>query len=122
MKRDSLKQFIKQRQALSQEKAALEARLHQLNQALDVTSSAPAPAAQPAGKRARWIMSPAARAKIAAAQRARWAKVKRSPEATVAAKVAKSPTRKISAAGRASISAAAKARWAKVKAAGKNRL
>jgi hypothetical protein len=66
-------------------------------------------------------MSAVARAKIAAAQKARWAAVK-----TPAAKpVAKSVVKKkstMSAAGRAKISAAAKARWAKVKAAGKKSL
>lgn len=63
-------------------------------------------------------MSKAAKAKIAAAQRARWAKVK--------GKAAEKPPgrkkRTISAAGRAKISAVAKARWAKAKAAGKKSL
>lgn len=53
-------------------------------------------------------MSAAARAKIGAAQKARWAKVK-------GAKPAKKKS-KMSAAGRARIVAAQKARWAKVKA------
>ena len=65
-----------------------------------------------AGKR-KWKMSAAARAKIGAAQRARWAKVKGT---------AVKPKRKMSAAGRAAISAAAKVRWKKAKAAGKTRL
>ena len=59
--------------------------------------------------------SAAARAKISAAQKARWAKTKSTPP------VAKKKS-KMSAAGRARIAAAAKARWAKVKAAGKNKL
>jgi hypothetical protein len=58
-------------------------------------------------------MSAAARAKIGAAQRARWAKVK------AAAVKSKS---KMSAAARAAISAAAKKRWKRTKAAGKTRL
>jgi hypothetical protein len=62
-------------------------------------------------------MGAAGRTKIAAAQKARWAKVK---EAESAAKPIK--RRKMSAAGRAKIAAAAKARWAKVKAAGKTSL
>jgi hypothetical protein len=66
----------------------------------DHTPSAPAPA----GKR---TMSAAARAKIAAAARDRWAKVKGTAP--------KTGKRKLSAAGRAAISAAAKARWAKAK-------
>ncbi|MGD1098422.1 MAG: hypothetical protein ABSB35_41375 [Bryobacteraceae bacterium] len=64
--------------------------------------------------RKRRKMSAAGRARIAAAARARWAKVK-------AARVQK-PRRKFTAAGRARLAALAKARWAKVKAAGKTRL
>ena len=64
-------------------------------------------------------MSAAGRRKIAAAQRARWAKAKGRKSA---AKPVKKAKRKMSAAGRAKISAAAKKRWAKAKAAGKSRL
>jgi len=60
-------------------------------------------------------MSVAGRARIAAAQKARWSKVK-------GGKPAKKAKRKMSAAAKAKISAAAKARWAKAKAAGKKRL
>jgi hypothetical protein len=63
------------------------------------------------GKR---TMSASARARIAAAQRARWAKVKAKPGGA--------PRRKMSAAARAKIAAAAKARWAKAKAAGRKSL
>jgi hypothetical protein len=70
-------------------------------------------------------MSAAGRARVAAAQRARWAKIKamkgngakgKLPTPT---KAPGRPKRKISAAGRARIAAAQKARWAKLKA-GKN--
>jgi len=63
-------------------------------------------------------MSAAGRAAVAAAQKARWAKIKK------AKPTAKSPAkkRKMSAAGRAKISAAAKARWAKAKASGSKTL
>jgi hypothetical protein len=54
-------------------------------------------------------MSPAGKARIAAAQRARWAK----------AKGQANPKRKLSAAGRARIAAAQRARWAKIRAAKK---
>jgi hypothetical protein len=64
-------------------------------------------------------MSRAARAKIAAAQRARWARQKGSKPS---AKPAPRKKWKMSAAARARISAAAKARWVKAKAAGKTRL
>lgn len=68
--------------------------------------------------RRKFKMSAAGRARIAAAQRARWAKIngKKKP-----AKGTKG-RRKMNAAAKAKIAAAARARWAKAKAAGKNRL
>lgn len=63
-------------------------------------------------------MSAAGRLAIAAAQRARWAKMK-STSKPATKKIAK---RTMSAAARAKIAAAAKARWARAKAAGKKRL
>ena len=69
------------------------------------------------GHGGRRKMSAAARAKIGAAQRARWAKHKKST-ATGAVK----PRRKMSAASRAKIAAAARARWAKAKAANRRTL
>ena len=60
--------------------------------------------------RGRRSMSAAARAKIAASQRARWAKVKGQKGVSIA------PKRRISAAGLARIRAAQRARWAKVRA------
>jgi hypothetical protein len=67
------------------------------------------PVTQP-GKRRK--MSAAGRARVAAAQKARWAKVKAGKPA------AKAPAKKnkMSVAARAKISAAQKARWAKVNA------
>ena len=72
------------------------------------------------GKRTgtRGGMSAAARARIAAAQRARWAKVKRNGGS--AAKVVKTPKRRVmSAAARRKIAAAQRARWARVRVAKK---
>jgi hypothetical protein len=57
-------------------------------------------------------MSAAGRKRIAAAQRARWAKVKGTKGAVAGPK----PTRTLSAAARKKIAAAQRARWAKVKA------
>ena len=62
-------------------------------------------------------MSAAGRAKIVAAQKARWAKAKGQK-----VKQSQPKKRKMSAAARAKISAAAKARWQKAKAAGKKTL
>jgi len=64
-------------------------------------------------------MSAAAKARIAAGQRARWAKVKgrdAAPDKIVKKK------RKVDAATRARLAAVARARWAKVKAEGKSAL
>jgi hypothetical protein len=61
-------------------------------------------------------MSVAGRARISAAAKARWAKVKGSKQSTKPAAKTKS---KMSAAAKAKISAADKARWAKIKAAKK---
>ena len=70
-------------------------------------------------KPARKKISAAGIAKIRAAQKARWAKVKASKtEKVLVAKVAPKK-RTMSAAAKAKIAAAAKARWAKIKAAKK---
>jgi hypothetical protein len=64
-------------------------------------------------------MSAAGRAAIAAAARARWAKLRASTPSTSAVK---KPRTHMSTAAKARLSALAKARWKKVKAAGKARL
>ena len=64
-------------------------------------------------------MSRAGRAAIAAAARARWAKLRGTASAAVPTKKRK---RKMSAAGKARLSALAKARWKKARAVGKHTL
>jgi hypothetical protein len=71
----------------------------------------------PPKRSGRRKMSRAARAAIAAAQRARWGKVKGRKE-----EAAPKKRRKMSATSKAKIAAAAKARWAKAKAQGENSL
>jgi hypothetical protein len=66
----------------------------------------------------KWTMSAAARAKIGAAQKARWAK----ENSTNGANSKVKPRRRLSASARAKIAAVARARWAKVKAQGRNAL
>lgn len=67
-------------------------------------------------------MSAAGRRRIAEAQRARWAKLRKPPQPAVRANSATIPSvarpakRKLSPAGRRRIIAAAKARWARVRA------
>jgi hypothetical protein len=75
--------------------------------------SAPKTAAAPVQKTGRRTMSAAVRAKLAAAAKARWARVKGSSEAP--AKVpatARNKKRELTPEGRARIVAALKARWA----------
>ena len=91
----------------------------ELGQILGSEIATPAQTTELPKKRKKYRMSAAGRARIAAAVRARWAKVK---ETTPQAAAAKKPKRKFSAAGRAALSAAIKARWAKAKKAGKSRL
>ena len=75
MRLDSLKKYVTLRTALLAEKTKLESRLSAINRALGSATATKAPAAEkPARKRPKF--SAAARAAIAAAQRARWAKIK----------------------------------------------
>ena len=75
----------------------------------------PAPIEKPKRGPKKGGMSAEGRARIAAAQKARWAKAKVLKTAAPAS-AEKPAKRKMSAAGRARIIAAQKARWAKVKA------
>jgi hypothetical protein len=93
-------------------KHKIESLQNQLSRLLVGTAGAAAP-------RKRRRMSGAGRRKIAAAQRARWAKVKGRKSA---AKPVKKVKRTMSASARKKLAAFARARWAKAKAAGKKRL
>ena len=95
--------------------ADLQEKIAALNQelALILTSGKAIPAPIKAVKQAKRTISPAHIAKIRAAQKRRWAKVKAAQGTVPAAKPAK---RKISPEGIARIKAAQKARWAAIKA------
>lgn len=95
---------------------ALKAEIEKLEHQLENVIVATTPSFVGKVIKARRKMSAAAKAKIAAAARARWAKVRS------AVKAPKKGKRTMSAAARRKIAAAAKARWAKVKAAGKRHL
>ena len=111
----SVKQ-LRQAADLKEEITALERELSQLLGSAAQTAIAKAP-------KKKFKMSAAAKAKISAAAKLRWAKVKGAkPTATPKASPAVKKKGGMSAAGRAKISAAAKARWAKAKAAGKKSL
>jgi hypothetical protein len=91
------------------------------------TSTSSGTAASPGRRGGRRQMSAEGRARIAAAARARWAKIRgqKGGSSSASSGASSGPgkgRRQMSAAARARIAAAAKARWAKAKAAGKNRL
>jgi hypothetical protein len=92
---------------LKKERDRVEQQLSGLNAALAAFAGVYRGTAQPTRKRRK--MSVAARKKIAAAQRARWAKVKEKPKGPKPAK------RTMSASARRKIAAAQRARWAKVR-------
>ncbi len=115
MKHDSIKQFVSLRNSLLQERAEISARLKEIDHALSHGEPAAAPAPAKRAYRKRGI-SAAGRARIAAAQKARWAKIKAGKEPS-SKPGPKKGRRKLSAEARAKIAAAQRARWAKVKAA-----
>ena len=99
--------------------AAIKEKISALEKELVSILGSPAPAAKPvAAPKKKRTMSAAGLARIKAAQKARWAKIKKNVPVKVAAKapapVAKKKF-KMSTAAKAKISAAAKARWAKIK-------
>jgi len=99
----------------------------ELNQILGRASATAPSAVAPVQRRGR-KRSAAVRARMAAAQQARWAKKKqRSTSVTVTSRTPKAPkgkkrARHFSPEALARISAAAKARWAKARASGKRQL
>ena len=103
--------------------ADLKEKISALEQELASILGSEPSAETPKGKTRK--ISAAGRARIAAAQQARWAKIKThvasvpTPEDDEP-KGGKKPKRKFSAAVRAKMAAAAKERWAKAKAAGKS--
>jgi hypothetical protein len=100
-------------------KERIEALEKELGQLLGVSAPAPAPVRAAAAAPKRKKISAAGIARIRAAQRARWAAIKKFAGP---AKPGPKRKRKVTAAGRARLSALARARWAKVKAAGKTSL
>ena len=114
-------QQLRQAANLKEKIVTLEKQLAQLLGATAKVAAAPAP-------KKKGGMSAAGKARIVAAQKARWAKIKAAKGAAPVVKVAApavkatKPAKKkfvMSAAAKAKISAAAKARWAKIKAAKK---
>jgi hypothetical protein len=99
--------------------ATLKERIQSLEKKLGRILGSPTGQVAPAVPSRRRKMSAAGRARIVAAQKARWAKAKGTKSGP---KPVKQARRKMSATSRTKIAAAAKARWAKAKAQGKNSL
>lgn len=103
--------------------AAIKETISALEKELVSILGSPATAAKPvAAAKKKGILSAAGLARIKAAQKARWAKIKKNAPVKVAAKTPAPVAKKkftMSAAAKAKISAAAKARWAKIKGAKK---
>src|SRR5438093_2549811 len=93
-------------------KVRIDAQIAELRAMLNGRPASTAATAETPNRKRR-KMSAAGRARIAAAQKARWAKLK--GKRAGSAKTAK-PKRKLSAAGRKAIIAATKKRWAKIRA------
>lgn len=110
---DQLKRAI----GISEQIEKLQAELASLFGGSSPRSFSSASASAAPKKKGKRMMSPEARERIAAAQRARWAKAKGGK--TMAASPAKATRkkRKLSPEGRARIAAAQRARWAAKKAA-----
>jgi len=111
---------LKQAVSIAEQIEKLQAQLVSLVGGSGPVASAPKAASSPVAKTGKRTMSPEARARIAAAQRARWAKSKGTSTSVAKAPAAKPVKKKggLSPEGRAKIVAALKARWA-AKRAGK---
>src|SRR5258707_974184 len=96
------------------QKSQIDSQIAELRSMLDGRSTGPAVTSSEMGKRKRKRLSLASRRRMAAAQKARWAGIKKTSEPPQAPKPKK---RKMSAAGKAAIIAGVKKRWAAVKAA-----
>lgn len=117
MKSD-INKFLALQTALINEKAKLEARLAEISRVLGSDVSAPSPLPEPATTTTpvRRTFSAATKAKMAKAQKARWAKKKGVAAGKAGAAVASvKPTRKLSEATKAEMRASHQARWAKLK-------
>jgi hypothetical protein len=95
---------------LKKERDTIQRHLEAMNAAITAFAGVYTNGTSPATR----TMSPAARKRIATAQRARWAKVRATKGHTTSMVTAK-PKRVMSAAARRKIAAAQRARWAKVR-------
>ncbi len=92
--------------------------LEAIIRSIEALSGANGTGSRTKGDRSRRLLSAAGRQRIAAAQRARWAKIPKESQPTARGKVTAMPVKRtISAAGRRKIAAAQRARWARIRKA-----
>jgi hypothetical protein len=106
-------------QQLRAERQVAQLHMEKLDQAISVIESLNGSGTSGKSNQPTRIISAASRRKMAAAQKARWARAGKGsqPVASVAKTMGSAPARRtISAAGRRKIAAAQRARWAKLKA------
>ena len=96
------------------QKVHIDSQIAELRSMLNGGGTMPAVTPSETGKRKRRF-SAASRLKMAAAQKARWAEIKKSEPSQSATSETSKPKRKVSRAARAKMAAAQKARWAKIK-------
>ncbi|MCX6996234.1 MAG: hypothetical protein NTV49_03915 [Kiritimatiellaeota bacterium] len=109
---DNIVKELRQRQQnISVQIKSLKAESRKIGMAIGALGDLSAEPVKPAARKRK--MSVAGRKAMAAAARARWAKIKGTKVVAPAAR-----KRKMSAAGRKAIAAAARARWAKIRAQG----
>ena len=109
-------------QELREQRKQAQLHMEKLDQAISVIESLNGSGATRTTNQPKRIISAASRRKMALAQRARWAKIKKGskPIAAAAKPSALAPAKRtISAAGRRRIAAFQRARWANLKAASK---
>ena len=133
MPKDFLQQFTALRDSLKSEREQIQQRLDAINKALGGEipgpfmktmggGEVPSPFSEGQTRKRRGGMSAAGRARIAEAQRRRWAALKGGESGNGSPVTKGSGRRRMSPAARARIAAAARARWKKAKAAGRNAL
>lgn len=105
-------------QELREERKQVQLQVEKLNQAILVIESLDGSGASRGTSERKRIISAASRQKMAQAQKARWAKIRKESQPVGAASMTASrgARRKMSAAARRKIAAFQRARWAKLKA------
>jgi hypothetical protein len=104
-------------QQLRTERRHAQLQVEKLDQAISVIESLNGSGASRKSARPTRIVSAASRRRMAAAQKARWAKSRKPPQSVTAGSVpAGAPQKHLSLAARRKIAAAQRARWARVRA------